>query len=510
MKVLSASQMRLLEQTAVDKGATYFLLMKKAGNSVAKILIERMNLQQNDNVCILCGKGNNGGDGFVASSYLKENGYNNVDVVLVDGLPRTVDAKAVYSNANINKVAMCRAFENKQKAFEKIDKADFIIDAIYGIGFKGALREDVKEIVDRVNNSNAKVLSVDIPSGVECDTGKVQNGAFYADVTVSFTAYKSAHLLYPSMDYCGMTIIAQVGIDDKILEDSEYLYKTIEDKDVYSSLPKRKISAHKGSCGTLLAVCGSYGMTGAVQMCVKSAMRCGVGLVKAIVPTKIYGILASNIIEGVFIPSKDCYKGTLSSKNISLVIKHSKTANALVVGCGLSQNKEIQQLVYAIMKNVDIPVIIDADGINAIAKHIDILKELKQTGIITPHPKEMARLCKVTVKEIQNNRVEYARKIAQEHKVVVVLKGANTVVANVNGEVSINITGNAGMAKGGSGDVLAGIISSLVAQGIDVYEASKSGVYLHGLAGDLTKRLKGETSMLATDVIDTLPQLFNR
>ncbi len=508
MKVLSAQQMRTLEQKAVDKGATYFLLMKKAGIAVAEILIDSFNVSRREKVCILCGKGNNGGDGFIAASYLKSKEFD-VEIILVDDEASTLDSKAAYANAVNNKVAVWRLWEEENRVYEKIEECDYIIDAIYGIGFKGELSSNLNALANNISVTNKKVLSVDIPSGIECDTGKVHNGAFVADITVSFTTYKPAHLLYPSMDYCGRVILAQVGIDISLVNISPYEFKTIEDEDVYSKLPIRKISSHKGTFGTLLTICGSYGMSGAAVMSIKSALLTGVGLVKSVVPNDIYNIVATNLVQPVFIPLDTKETGRFTVDNAQSVIEEFKNSSAVLLGCGISNEEKTNQFVYELLKNIEVPIVIDADGINAISKHIDILKELKSSKIIiTPHPAELARLCNVDVLEIQNNRVKYAKLVAKEHNIIVVLKGAKTVIANCNGEIFINVTGNAGMAKAGSGDVLAGMIASFVAQGVDMYSAAKCGVYLHGLAGDVVKKTKGEISMQPTDVIDVLPDIL--
>ncbi|MGN0551525.1 MAG: NAD(P)H-hydrate dehydratase [Acutalibacteraceae bacterium] len=507
MKILSAQQMRILEQRAVENGATYFFLMKTAGKSAAQIMTEKMNVKKGDKVVALCGKGNNGGDGFIASAYLKEHGID-AEILLIEDEPKTPDAKAALANASLQKVPVWRMWEDKERIINKIKSADYVIDALYGIGFKGELRDEIKLLADLTQSLDKRVLSIDIPSGVECDTGKVLNGAFCAEVTVSFTTLKPAHILYPSMDYCGNTVVADVGIKQSLIVSCEYMYKTIEHSEVFSSLPKLKISDNKGSRGTLLTVCGSYGMAGAAKMSIQAALRSGAGLVKAAVPESVYPILSSTLSEPVFLPVKQSQNGSFSPQNAEYIINQAKSATALLIGCGLSFSDDITDFVCSVLSKITIPVIIDADGINAVSKHIDILKQMNSTAILTPHPGEMARLFSVSVSEIQNNRIEYAKRLATQYNCVAVLKGAKTVVADISGEIFINTTGNPGMARGGSGDVLAGIIASLTAQGISPFNAAKAGVYIHGLAGDVVKRLKGELSMLPTDITEILPQVF--
>lgn len=502
MKILTCEQTRNLEKNQVDRGSTYFQLMNNAGVQVGKALISQLGANKKSTVAILCGKGNNGGDGFISAQYLVSQGIK-AYALLVDGEPRTEDSIQALEQAVSNGVEVVRIWEYSQKVKDIVSVADYVIDAIYGIGFKGSLSENIKILADLVNSTHSKVLSVDIPSGVNCDTGMVGNTAFKADITVSFSTLKPCHVLYPSMDYCGKTTVAQVGINKGLIYDSPYFTETIDGSKLAGLLPEKNISSNKGSNGTLTVVCGSYGMMGASQMCIQSALRSGVGLVKSIVPSNLYPILAGNIPQAVFMPYT-------SVDSMDILIQSMEKTNAIVAGCGLGNTSKSKEFTEYIIHNSKVPIVLDADSLNSIADDLDILTEANVPVVITPHPGEMARLLNTTVDIIQNNRLTVAVEFAKMYNVIVVLKGAYTVIAHPKGKAAINPTGNKGMAKAGSGDVLAGIIGSLIAQGMSPFSAAISGVYCHGYAGDLAQHKYGSISMLSTDIIDMMPTAFKQ
>lgn len=509
MKILTCEQTRRLEQSQVDRGSAYYELMENAGVQTGKTLINNMGAVPGDSVAVLCGKGNNGGDGFVAARYLKTQGISSV-ILLVDGEPRTADAVRALNSASENHVPVLRIWERFEKVIEKIKTADFVIDAVYGIGFKGGLKNEIRELADIVNKSRSKVLCVDLPSGVNCDSGSVENGAFIADKTISFSTLKPAHVLYPSMDYCGETIVAQVGINKHLVSGSEYLTETIEQRHLENVLDKNKISANKGSVGTLFALCGSYGMAGAAVMSFNAALKSGTGLLKAAIPKSIYNIAASYITQAVFLPVAENQFGTVSKDIFPGIFDEIEKSSAVLLGCGMGLNEDTEYAVCEIIKNCGKPVIIDADGINAAAKHIDVLREKKGRLVLTPHPGEMARLLNCSVTDVQNNRIEAAKYFAEKFDVVLVLKGANTVVASPKGDVYINTTGNPGMAKGGSGDVLAGILGAFISRNADVFKSACAAVYCHGKAGDLAAQETGQLSVQPTDLTDRLPEVYKK
>ena len=496
MKILTCEQTRIIEKNQTERGSSYFQLMNNAGVQVGKALISQLGAEKGSKVAVLCGKGNNGGDGFIAAQYLKSRGTE-VYALLVDGEPRTEDSIRAMEQALSEGVRVMRIWEHEQRVRDIISTADYVIDAVYGIGFKGALNKRIKPVADLVNSTHSKVLSVDLPSGVNCDDGSVENTAFRADVTVSFSTLKPCHVLYPAMDYCGRTSVAQVGINRGVIYDSECLTETISGKKISLLMPKKSVSANKGNVGTLSVVCGSYGMSGAAQMCIQGALRSGTGLVKGVVPNSIYPVLAGNIPQAVFLPCEKPDNETIE--------QGMQKSGAVVIGCGMGNTTQTRDAVEFIIKSSNISIVIDADGINAISGEPEILTEANAPVILTPHPGEMARLLNTSVNIIQNNRLTAAVEFSKKYKVITVLKGAYTVVAHPNGKSLVNPTGNNGMAKAGSGDVLAGIIGSFLSMGMEPFNAALSGVYCHGYAGDLAEKQFGNISMLATDIIDMLP-----
>ena len=334
MKVLSAQQMRDLEQAAVDNGATYIKLMEKAGTAAAEALIKYG--AESKKVVIICGKGNNGGDGYVIGRVLKKYSCK-VDIIRL-GEPRTTDSKLNAEKAIKLDIAMVNFPEDKETAFELIKNAEYIVDAVYGIGFRGALDENTAEIAKFVNTSKAFVMAVDIPSGVGCDDGSVKGECFKANLTVTFTTLKPAHILYPSMDYCGKTEVASVGISDELINLSEYIMQTTDEFLGEKLLPERKISSNKGTFGTLLAVVGSYGMAGAAIMCGKAAQRSGAGLVNIALPKSIYPIVAGKLIEAVFTPLAE-KNGISSAEDCNKLVSLANKSNAVVLGCGMGHNR---------------------------------------------------------------------------------------------------------------------------------------------------------------------------
>lgn len=507
MILLNREQTRKLEEAQVNRGATYYELMENAGVQAGKRLLSRFSVTTGNTVVILCGKGNNGGDGFVLAKYVKTQGIQPV-VILVDGEPRTADAARALEGAMDNNVPVLRMWENKEEVLCKIDSAHFIVDAIYGIGFTGGLKEEIAQLADRVNDCDAVVMAVDLPSGVDCDTGNVENTAFSADLTLTFTTMKAGQVLHPAMDYCGDVETVQVGVHKALIAKSEYVMETIERHKLANTLPKQKKSANKGSVGTLLSLCGSSGMAGAAVMSNQAALKSGVGLLIAALPKSIYPVVASYLPQPIFIQTEETNQGTISKNTTYGLLEAVKKATAVLLGCGLGQGEDIEEITCTLIKQCTKPMIIDADGINALAKHIHILREKKGDIILTPHPGEMARLLHCTIDEIQKNRYHAATAFAQKYGVTLVLKGANTLVTAPNGCCFVNTTGNPGMAKGGSGDVLAGMIGAFLSQGADSVSAAKAAVYCHGVAGDIAAVTYGRLSVQPTDFIEKLPEVY--
>lgn len=484
MKVLTKAQVRAAEENAVSSGIfSYLQLMRNAGKRACEIINEKYPVK-GKRVTVVCGTGNNGGDGLVIAYELSLLGAE-VTVCSPLGGVKTDTAKGCLKLIK----GLCVTADIKADC-------DMLIDAVFGIGLDRPVTGATAALIDKMNACGGIKIAVDLPSGVMCDGGIV-TCAFKADLTVTFIALKPCFFLPQSAEFCGEVSVADIGAVP-----TEYAYKTISP---HTPIARPK-NSHKGSFGTALIVCGSYGMCGAQILAAKAALRSGAGIAKAVVCDKNYPAFCAAVPEAVTVPVKTAESGApiLNKEDILSCLEGS---NALLIGCGLGQSDEAKKLVLGTLEAVKIPTVIDADGINAIAGSINIIEKIKAPVILTPHPGEMARLCHTTVSEIEGNRIGYASRFASEHSCVLVLKGANTIVALPGGEVFFNTTGNPGLATGGSGDVLAGITVSLLAQGFSAAHAARSAVWLHGTAADNAALHISQSALLPGDIIRELKRL---
>lgn len=506
MKVLNSAQSKELEKKAVEAGTDYLQLMENAGTSAVRFLQKKFSLAQK-HIIVLCGKGNNGGDGYVAARQLAELGAL-VVVLLVQGLPVTDISENRYARLNGTTVKIVSEDESPEMINAMLLSADFIIDAIYGTGFHGAVPQNLFPLFSNVKRSSATMISFDMPSGANCDTGAVDGECIEADYTISFSTLKNGHLIQPAQNFCGQVVVVPIGIENKLINRQESTLEVTELNEVRKMLKPRKPDSNKGDYGRLLCLCGSDGMAGAAVMSAKAAIRCGTGIIQVALPRSIYPIVASQVVEPVFTLLDDSQSDRCAAENQATLRVALSNASACLIGCGLGKNEMTSSLVFYMISHAKVPLIIDADGINMIAENINILEAVKVPTVLTPHPGEMARLCNTTVQDIQAHRLEYATSFAKQYRVILVLKGAGTIIAEPNGMTHLNLTGNAGMAKGGSGDVLAGMIASFIAQNIEPAKAAAGAVYLHGAAGDRCAKAFSKCAMLPTDMINMLPKLL--
>lgn len=482
MKVLTSVQIKFAEKSAVEHGLfSYAVLMKNAGEAVFEEIIKRYAVV-GKKVLIIAGCGNNGGDGAVIADRLNGAGAF-VTMCYPMGRPDTETARR-YAEA-IENLPVCRAVT---------DNYDIYIDALFGTGFNKPLTQETAYLIDSVNAKPGIKIAVDLPSGLFCDGGMAQT-AFRADLTVTFIGYKLCQLLPPTSSFCGEVCFCSLDVPTE----DDYAYNIILP-------PKVRIcdkNSHKGTFGTALLLCGSYGMCGAQILSAKAAVTCGAGIVKAIVCDKNYAAFTSSVPEAVTVPVETAASGAPVVYDKTMLSALSG-ANSLLVGCGIGRSDEAKTAVKKALLYTNVPTVIDADGINAVAGDISILKNVNSEVILTPHPGEMARLLNTTVEEVEANRVVAAKRFACDNGCIVVLKGANTIVAAPNGEVYFNVTGNYGMAKGGSGDVLSGIIAALLANGYDALTAVLTAVYVHGKAGDAAAERYTKRTMTPCDIIGEL------
>lgn len=501
MIVVTPEQMKFLEAEADRNGNSYEDLMEKAGTGLSEQIIDMLSYPQK-NILFLCGNGNNAGDCFVAARMLEDKAVTCI-IALLCGEPKTE-----ISLLNFNRLNKAEVITEHAEVISLLqsDEIDLVIDGVFGTGFHGELPENVREIFSMCEGK--KILAVDVPSGGNCKTGTVADGTLKADVTITFAFKKFGMTQYPLKSYCGKTFVTDIGIPQKYSDGFDYVINVTDLEEVKSIIPERKPDSHKGDYGRLLTVCGSETMPGACIMALEAAIRCGVGLVQAAVPRSLMPVIAARIPEVMLLPLETDDDGFITFANFEKIMQASEKATAVLIGCGLGVTEQTKNLVKNLITNINCPIILDADGINCIAGCIDIIKQSKSDIIVTPHPAEMGRLCGKITAEIQSDRLSAALELTKEYEnLTVVLKGAGTLTANQK-RVNVEITGRPGLAKGGSGDVLAGIISSLTARGISCFDSALTGVCIHGLAGGRASSELTNESMTATDISKYLSEVF--
>lgn len=511
MQVVSAQQMRDIEKKAIEEyGIPSLLLMENAAIAVTQEIRQILDNKQIENgkVIVLIGKGNNGGDGLAIARHLLILGID----VSVLSFAKTEEFKgdaALNCHLYIHAGGKFFRIEDEKQlraARLALNHADIIVDAIYGTGLRGALPSLVEEYVEEVNRSQAWVISVDIPSGLEADTGKVYRNAIRAQTTVTFGLPKLGHFLGKGPEYSGKVIVDQISIPAKFLEQEEVATFVLTEEVVRSFLPVRTLQGHKGTHGRGVLVAGSLGMTGAAVLAGKAALRSGIGLLQIITPQGAAALVDLGLTEATVWPAPA--KNILDSQAWSVIADKCQGAQALAIGPGLGKNTDFISVLEEVLRSVEFPVILDADALNLIAEDPGILGWRQGRGplILTPHPGEMARLCSCSAQEIQDNRLEIALNKAVEWGAILVLKGAVTVVASPDGRAFLNPTGNPGLGTGGTGDVLTGSILGWLAQGVSSFEAACLGVYLHGKAADELAKDVGWAGFTASEVADQLPK----
>ena len=510
MKVVTSEEMRSIDRrTIAEYGVSSAVLMERAGLAVAERI---RGLFERRKVIVISGGGNNGGDGIVAARNLFNWGWNVRVLLLSRENKLSPDCRVQYRTAKKMKVPM--------EFRTGISGADLhsalVVDAIFGTGINKAVRPPVSDIISLLNRSEAPVLSVDIPSGISADNGRVMGEAVRADYTVTFGLPKIGHLLYPGAEYTGKLFIEDIGFPEGLLSPESLYIQTVERDDAALLVPARPADSHKGEYGHVLVIAGSRGRTGAALMTAKACLRSGAGLVTIGVPETLADIFQARVTEEMVILLPDRGDGTLSVKASGEILRFvSERADVLAIGPGIGISADNTRIMRELIKKSAAPMVIDADGINSIKGDAGILRKAKSPVILTPHTGEMARLLKADGADesaernaIERGRVALSLSFSEKNGVYLVLKGAPTLVAEPGGKLFINTTGNPGMATAGSGDVLTGIISAFLGQQLNPLDASVLGTYLHGLAGDIAASAKGMHSMIATDIIEHLPGAF--
>ena len=490
MKLVTAKEMKVLDvQAQNDYAMPGILLMDNAAQAVAEAVHEALTALEGERVVIFCGGGNNGGDGLGAARWLQSYGVS-VRAFVVGAALDAVQGDAAMELAMFTKaggrVEALSTEDDWVLAELAASKADVLVDALLGTGFHGELEGDVLRACELLNKSEKYILAVDIPTGVNADNGAVCEQAVRADHTVTMALVKTGLLLYPGREYCGDIELADISMPVKLVEDYKSDKYRLTDEIVRELLPLRKANAHKGDAGRVVICAGSPGYTGAAALASDAAVKAGAGLVSLYTPLSSRDVLAIKLTEVMVHGLLERMPGILGGGAASDVASSAEAADVLAIGPGLGTSESTQEAVRTILQKITTPVVIDADALTALAGHTEILAAMQAQKVLTPHPGEMARLTGLEIAEIQADRINVAKKYAEQWQAIVVLKGAPTVIGCPNGTVYVNSTGNSSLATGGSGDVLTGIIAGLAAQEISLQEAAICGVYLHGLAAELT------------------------
>ena len=503
MKLCTAAQIREFDRQTIRQGTAGVTLMQRAGQHVCDACEQLLVTVNNKDIIIACGGGNNGGDGFVAARLLSGLGATVHVLLLVSPEKITGDAKVNFDLLTDISVIEIND-ENKASTINL--QGDLVVDGLLGTGLARDVAGRFACLIQRINESGVPVLSVDIPSGLDADSGQVLGCAVQADVTVTFQLQKQGMVQYPARDYVGSVIVCDIGILPQLMDDAS-LAQLLSFTSIRGLLPKRISTGHKGSFGHILVVAGSSGKTGAAILSGLGCLRSGAGLVSLCVPERLNQTLEMNLIEAMTIPVQGQDGECFHNRDYSQVMAASKGKSCIVVGPGLGMEDSTIQFVNQLVQACDLPLVIDADGLNALDLGVLQEKDAKKV-VLTPHPGEMARLTGLSIAEIQRDRVAAAKGLAQKLGVVVVLKGAATVVASPDGEIAVNSTGNSGMGVGGMGDVLSGIIGALLGQGLSVFAAACCGVFCHGRAGDLLVQSGMPFGYLASELADALPDVW--
>lgn len=532
--MVTARQMQALDRYTIEEiGLPGIVLMENAGRQVVAKMLQHFSDLPHQRVNVVCGKGNNGGDGMVIARCLSALGTDVGIFLLADPESLSGDAKinaqiARNLDLTIRSITSPEDLENYRCP---LLEADILVDALFGTGLTPPVRGLAAEVIDLINKagkSGKPIVSVDLPSGLSADLAHPVGPHIDASLTVTFALPKLAHVLPPACLATGKLEIVDIGIPEKAVKSVQVIQdvqavknvQTVQQKNIQLEMiepesirhcwPPRSPESHKGTYGHLLVLAGSIGKTGAAYLTSQSAARVGAGLVTLGIPESLNAIMEMKLTEVMTYPLPETGEKTFSAQAITAIEEMLPRMSALVFGPGVGVNPEVKELIEWIILKADIPIVLDADGVNSLAAHASILKEARQPMVLTPHPKELSRLLGIELKAVLDDRLEISRRAAVELNCYLVLKGFRTLIADPQGNVFINPTGNPGMATGGTGDVLTGVIGGLLAQGLPKIQAIQAGVYLHGFAGDLVREQKGEYGLLATDLIEHLPIAIER
>jgi len=492
--------MRALDRTAIEEfGIVEELLMENAGQAAYFVLLKEFGIKDKE-FLVFCGVGNNGGDGFVVAR--KIHSYGGAVKVFILGDQSKFKGAAKINLDIVSRLPIeVRRIESIKVAKTDVAHCDAIVDAIFGTGLTRDVAGLYHDVIELINESGKTVFSIDIPSGVHGDTGKVMGTAVKADYTVTFGLPKIGNMLFPGYDLCGKLYVSHISFPPSIYN-ADSLKVEINHP---LKLPPRDKNGHKGDFGEVLFIAGASSYFGAPYFAALSFLKAGGGYSRLAAPESITPFIATKGSEIVFVPQKETSSGSIALENKRALLELSERMDMVVLGPGLSLEEETQQLARELAKEIDKPLLIDGDGITALCQDLQVIKERKAETILTPHLGEMSRITKMSVREIVANKIDILQRTARELNAIIILKGAHSLIGYPDERVFINMSGNPGMATAGSGDVLTGTIAAMFGLGLPLQDAARKGVFIHGLAGDLAAEDKGEDGLTAQDILDYLP-----
>jgi len=507
--VVTSELMRRIDQAAIQGlGLPGAALMETAGRAVAAAVAEFGMTENCSRPVVLCGRGNNGGDGFVVARCLLDSCEPGWPVVFLAGKMEALagDAAIMARVAAGCGIQVVELEENDLIPLaDALNKADLLVDALLGTGSSGAPHGLAGKIISLVRGSTLPLVAVDCPSGVQMDDGQTPGDYLEADLTVTFGYPKIGHLIQPGRSLCGEILVEDIGFPEAAEAGLEFNTYVSEALDAGIHFPPRKLDTHKGDYGRVLVAGGSTGLTGAPVMTAESALTVGAGMVTVAVPSSLNPIFEAKLTEVMSAPLPDNGRGALAAEALEALETLLKSMDVLALGPGLGRDSATQRLVRALIERLECPAVLDADGLNAFEGCAEKLAGCRAPLVITPHPGEMSRLCGLSVRQIKADPVRIAREFAVKQNLVLVLKGNPSLIAESGGRVVINPTGGPSLAKAGSGDVLTGVIAGMIAQGLEPFDAAVCGVYLHGLCADLAAERLGEYCVTALELIRTIP-----
>ena len=508
MKVVTSSEMRQIDTYTIEQiGIPGIILMENAAIRIVQIIANDIGNLVSKNIVVFAGKGNNGGDALAVSRHLYNLGAN-VLVVLV--AEKDLIKEEAKINLNIVKnIGIKFVLVNDESYNKEIEAslylADVIVDGLLEIGIKGEVNNLLSGIINLINKVGKYVISIDIPSGINGDTGKVCGKCIIASKTAALGLPKIGVLVGEGAKFTGEIEIVDIGIPNHVIQEQDVSVHIITREEIMHVMPIHLPFSHKGDHGKVLVIAGSTGLTGAATLTSRAAIRSGAGLVTLGIPSSLNAIMEAKLTEIMTLPLADDGRGYLSAKCIEHLESWIEKCSVVAIGPGLGCNEEITKVVSWLVEHSTKPLVIDADGINSLSENIDILNKARSPIVLTPHLGEMSKLTNLSIETIHQDKVSIIKEYSEKWNCTIVLKDWRTLVGAPNGKVIINTTGNAGMATGGSGDVLTGIIASFVAQGLSPEWAAISAVYIHGKAGDLSAGEKGQIGMIAGDIVENIP-----